>query len=160
MTNDDTIADALAKLRPAAPGTNLPALMYRAGQASRDRAVAAWRAAFAVAAVALGGTWTTVLAFPEQLPLPQPPGGPPPESDMNGSNLAAIGRAMVGGGSRGAGPERLSLEPPPVSHGPYREYLRVRDAVLADGLAGLPPTPPPPDRVTAAELASWLGHFH
>ena len=163
MTDSDPFAKALADLRPAAPGVNLPALMYRAGQASRDRAVAGWRAAFAASLVGLGGTWAAVFAFPERLPVAREQVVPPtPFADptMDGSNLEQIGRAVVGGPrSPTVRPPAPVVEVPEPSMGPseYVEYLRVRDDVLANGLAGLPPAPPPPGRMSAAEVGRWVG---
>jgi len=165
MTDDDPVARALAALRPAAPGVNLPAVLYRAGQASRDRVVAAWRGAFAATAVGLAGTWAAVFAFPERLPIPRERVEPPPatveEIPADGSNLARIGRAVVGRASREQQRPK-SVEEVPVVEAPgspandFVEYVRVRDEVLKSGLAGLPPAPPPPDRMSAAEVLRWV----
>jgi hypothetical protein len=170
LCDGDPLARALAGLKPAAAGLDVPALMYRAGQKSRDRDVAAWRRACLTVGAGLFATWcggylaynqiTTRAGGVAESAPPQP--APDPDTPQTDPNLVMIGRALV------AGPRYTPALPPapvvPISvpltaatqPSPVAEYIRVRDAVLEAGLAGLPPTAPRPAPTSTGEFERSL----
>lgn len=162
----DPLARALAALRPAPPGLDERVLLYRAGQASRDGLLAAWRwvviAQFGLLLVAGAGA-TVLLARLDALDRspPAPVAQPAPTS------VAPDGGAEP---RRPPKPEEASPTPPasptapPEYAGPTVEpdkianYLRRRREVLTAGLGVLPDHGPKPPRTTGpAEVERSLG---
>jgi hypothetical protein len=96
MNEHDPLIEALAKLRPAKGQTNMPILMYQAGQASRDVIVSRWRAAFFGTFTALVGSWILfywglVPSLANRSPAVRTLG-----HEVDGSNLSIIGKAILG----------------------------------------------------------------
>jgi hypothetical protein len=124
---DAELEAELGRLRPVAVGTSRERVWYEAGLAAGRRRVNVWRGAAAGMAVALAGV--AVLAA-------RPAGPDGRDGRVVGRGTATVAVEKASGEERAAG-----------------AYLRLRDAVAGEGLAGLGPvqsggggggTPPPP----------------
>lgn len=162
----DPLARALAALRPSPSGLDERALLYRAGQASRDGLLAAWRwvvlAQFGLLLVAGAGA-AVLFARLDALDRPAP---------------APVARPAPDSGGEPRRPDRPESAPPPrplptppsspvappeyagadVDPDEIAEYLRRRREVLTAGLGVLPgPGPKPPRTTGPAEVERSLG---
>lgn len=160
LCDADPLARALAKLRPAPAGVDARNLLFLAGQAARERAVAFWRRAFLaqlVLLVALGG-WAA-LHFSQS-------GAAEQQTPTVRERIVYVDRRT---GERVSPPEEAPPpRPAPAEYSPppelaqqppsdLGEYLRVRREVLTAGLGLLPDTQrPPAASASPAELERLL----
>lgn len=182
----DPLARALAALRPSPSGLDERALLYRAGQASRDGLLAAWRwvvlAQFGLLLVAGAGAAVLFARLdaldrmppapvaqpaPGRVPDPRPPG---PEGRPTRNGRAPSTPDPRPPGPEAAPPPRPTPTPPasPAAAPEYAgadvdpdeiaDYLRRRREVLTAGLGVLPgPGPKPPRTTGPAEVERSLG---
>ncbi|MFO0849379.1 MAG: hypothetical protein U0871_12615 [Gemmataceae bacterium] len=161
----DPLARALAALRPSPSGLDERALLYRAGQASRDGLLAAWRwvvlAQFGLLLVAGAGAavlFARLDALDRMTPAPvaQPAPGRVPDPRPPGPEAAPPPRpAAAPPASPAAPPEYAGADVDPDE---IADYLRRRREVLTAGLGVLPgPGPKPPRTTGPAEVERSLG---
>jgi hypothetical protein len=157
----DPLAVALAALDPAPHGFDFNALMFAAGRASKSRALAFWRAATAVAALAAAGfalayssrppvvvervvvvertpeVVAAPSAVPPVMPAVAPPAAPPPVAPRPTTEVPPIA------------PPEWSYDDAPEP-GAAARWLTMRNEVLTVGLGVLPDRgrtlPAPPKR--------------
>lgn len=148
----DPLAVALAKLDPSPHGFDWNALMFAAGRASKSRALAFWRAAAVVGALAacgfafalftrppvvvervvvVGHAPNAVAAVPVVTP-PEFPGVPAPTPAPQVAPAAPVLPE-----SPAAAPLEWSYEPP-AEPGAAARWLSMRNEVLTVGLTVLP----------------------
>jgi hypothetical protein len=155
----DPLARALARLQPAPAGVDGQKLLFLAGQAARDRAVALWRRLFAaqfVLLLAVGGA--AVYYAQAGATVPADPGS----RATNGTPTPPVAKQPA------PEPQETPEEPSTPSAPPVytkseakpddlAEYLRTRREVLTAGLGLLPDTKPQPAApVSPAELEKSL----
>ena len=146
----DPLARALAHLQPSPVAMATPAFLYQAGQASRDGTIAFWQRLFAGACgigfvgVCLVGFYPMSAREPqvvERIVYREQPVVP--------TELAPMPRERP--------EESPSITPSIAQSTEFREYLRIRDNVLALGLDALPKLQQQPaSTVTPAELERSL----
>lgn len=150
----DPLAKALAKLRPAGVTVDVSALLYQAGQASREGSVRFWKRACAItvglAACALVAVYSSS-SGPTTTSVPQ-------EQAPESRGFSVQLRAPNAEATRLSEPK---AEPEPAGRpemDELGEYLRVQREVLAVGLDALPTHAPQTSTPTlsAADLGrTW-----
>ena len=126
----DPLETALASLTPAAT-VNRDRLMYEAGRSAGGRAVRLWRGATAAGTATAAGLLAVTFARP-------------PAVEVR-TETVYVDRVA---------PPAVPVESPAAPD--LARWLQLRDAVLADGVAALPPAPPPAGSpVTVHGYSDW-----
>lgn len=163
----DPLARALARLQPAPAGVDGQKLLFLAGQAARDRAVALWRKLFlgqTVVLVAVG--CAAVLHFARLDAMGPDATSRGDRHDVRPPSPAPVVRDVSPPDGTPDSPPEESPSPLPVpatytkseaKPDDLAEYLRTRREVLTAGLGLLPDTKPQPAApVSPAELERSL----